>query len=278
MKKVLFTILCIGILQTSFSQKKDTLNGQRKSFSVEPLIGLGTSEAVQNGSNNLGGRIGCGLVYMFNEHWGVSSGLELERYSTKVVSGTDSEYFYEGGGAPSYWEAVTVHANYDFYYIQLPLLLKYISSEDSKIGIFAEAGFIIGYSIAKMESGEINGIATDTTKGNPFTKNGSPAGYELTNSFTLPNVEANTNLLNISCHFAFGITVPINQKWSLISDISINRGAINIGNSSNDVVNIYGVAPFYYYNKSKNFSNQEFSNYGTNFSAMFNIRVNIKLQ
>lgn len=70
-EKIILKIRLILFLFVAFLNA----SAQRQGFSLEPYMGLGTSEAVQNGTNNLGGRIGLGCVYMFNDHWGVSSGL-----------------------------------------------------------------------------------------------------------------------------------------------------------------------------------------------------------
>src|ERR1700722_7261450 len=147
MKRVYFIVLILlqGLTVHCQTFPDDSIkHTHRKGFYLEPYLGLGTSESVQNGSNNLGGKIGCGIVYMFNEHWGISSGLQVQRYSSNVISGYDSVLLNTNLG-PGNWEYYYVNANYNFTYLEFPVIVKFISSHDAKLGIFVEAGFIMGY-------------------------------------------------------------------------------------------------------------------------------------
>jgi len=242
-------------------------NIPRKGFSLEPIVGLGTSEAVQNGSNNLGGRIGIGVVYMFNDHWGISSGLQFQEYSTKIVSGKDSVYIYNGGVA-GYWAFNSLNVNYDFTYLELPVLVRYISSQDRKFGAFAEAGVIVGCLFYTSEARTLNITDIDDSN-NYFSQNG---GNIYSDSKSLGETKAYTNYFTLQEHLAFGLFILISQRCSIIMDFSINKGLTNVGNSSEDFATFN--VPLYYYNKN---NNPNISNYGTNFSEMVSVRLNIKL-
>lgn len=272
MKKVFFTILCIGILQVCFSQQKDSDYSTRKGFSIEPYLGLGTSEAVQNGTSILGWKAGCGLVYMFNDHWGISSGLQVQQYSTKIISGTDSIYVHQIPIYPSFWDAVTIDVTYNFSYLELPFIVKYVSSSDHKFGILVEAGIIFGDLLTSNESGTIYTTTIDTTTGSYFpngTKKQMP-------TFSLPRETPLTSTFNFEGHLAIGGVIPISKICSIITDISINKGFTNVGNSSKDYTNTV-IGLFYYYNKNNNNFSSSTSNYGTNFSMLFSVLLNIKL-
>ncbi len=168
MRKIFFIIFYLFAISSFSFAQKDSNKAHRKGFSIEPYIGLGTSESVQNGTNNLGGRIGCGLVYMFNEHWGVSSGVQVQRYSTKVISGKDSVYIINLPGYPSFWDINNVNATYKFNYLEIPVAVRYFSGVKNKMLIFTEAGFIIGHLIAAKETNTLYDTDIDTTKGTSF--------------------------------------------------------------------------------------------------------------
>jgi hypothetical protein len=268
------------LLILSFVTLTIIANAQKTGFSFEPCIGLGTSESVQNGSNKLGGKIGCGLVYMFNEHWGISTELQVQRYSTKVVSGKDSVYIVVPL-PPSFWQECNVNTTYNFIYLELPLILRYISSNNNKFGIFAEAGCILGYLIKGNESGTAYWTEIDTNKGVPFIIPISAgtywSGYEESSSKSFNHITPRATSFNLQGHLALGLFIPVNNRCSIITDVSINKGFTNVGYSSNDILNPYTTPfPFYYYNKNNNLI-QSVCNYGTNFSTSLSVRLNIKL-
>ncbi len=243
---------------------KDSI--KRKGFSIEPYLGLGTSEAVQNGTNNLGWKGGCMLVYMFNEHCGISSGLQVQRYSTNINSGNDSVYV--SNSSQSFTAINSMNATYNFTYLEIPLLLRYISSTESKPGIFAEVGFVAGFLISSTESLNLYASNNVNTFYNPY----SP-----------PEANPNSNISNFQGHLAIGILIPITARCSILADVSMNNGFTDVGNSNNDFVNInytgsrYDQSPFYYYDKNYAHTTPTISNYGTNFSGMVSVRLNIKL-
>jgi hypothetical protein len=257
-------------LTNKLSYTKPSNNqASRKGISLEPLAGIGTSKAVQGGKNNLGWNAGCGVVFMFNDHWGISSGLQVERYSTEVVSGTDSLYINNAAGG-GFWASNSVSANYKFTYIELPIILRYISSKYKKMGIFADAGFILSYLISANESRITNETDFDTS----IYRNYSTP-LESTYSVSLGSNVPKTNSINFEGHFSLGLIFPLNQNFSIITDLCISKGFTNVGNSSNDFVNLTDL--FYYYNKNNNYTNPTIFNYGANFSALFSIHLNMKL-
>lgn len=259
MKKIslIFLFYLIGAA-AQCQTTKDSL--KRTGFSLEPIVGLGTSEAVQNGSNNLGGRIGLGCVYMFNDHWGISSGLQVQEYSTELASGKDTEFGNE------YY----VNADYKFTYLELPITARYMSDNKKKIGVFAEAGFTIGYLINSKEDpctfydSILSFIGPYSNASQLYIESKGP-------------IISSSNLFNLEGHLAIGIYFLISRRCFLITEVSVNKGFINVGNSSNDYIYTPSGNNFYYYNQNKNYFNSTVSNYGTNSSAMFSVRLNIKL-
>lgn len=244
-----------------------TLSAQRNGFSIEPYLGYGTSACIQNSDNKAAERVGCGLVYMFTDHIGVSAGLQFQHYAAEVISGNDSMYFRENPVTSSYTEYNHVSANYNFTYAEIPLSIRYISSEDQKIGVFAEAGVVLGYMIVSRESGVVSVTDVDTSEGGIINSSNTAFG----------NINPKTNPFNIQGHLSLGCINPISGKCALVTEVSFNKGFTNIGNSSNDFTNTPLDNPFYYYNKGNNFNIPSISNYGTNFSVLLSVRLLIKL-
>jgi hypothetical protein len=238
-------------------------SAKRKGFSIEPIVGIGTSESVQHGTNNLGWKAGCNLVYMFNDYLGVSSGLQMQYYSTEVVTKTDTNTFYNLGVEK---DAYYFYANYNFTYLELPIILRYVYSQNQEFGIFAEAGFNIEFLI----KGKEQSCNEHDSLFYPGPSGSSTGLYTV----QISDITPKANLFDLQGRFALGFFIPISQKCSIITDFSINKGLTNVGNSGNDFYNAN-----YYYNQFININNGSPSifNYGTNFSLSFNIRLNIKL-
>lgn len=117
--------------------------------------------------------------------------------------------------------------------MELPILIRYISSKERKFGVFAEAGFIVGYLIYNREK--------PTTHDSLFYP--GPDGSSAGMSTVFQNdVTPLGNSLNLQCHLDLGLTIQIGRRCSIITDVSINKGFTNIGNSGDDF--IYS---FYYY-------------------------------
>jgi hypothetical protein len=242
-------------------------SAQRNGFSIEPCIGFGTSACIQNSNNKAGERLGCGLVYMFSDHMGVSAGLQFQHYAAQVISLSDSMYFRENPATSSYTEYNHVTANYNFAYAEIPISIRYISSQDQKIGVFAEVGIVLGYMLISKESGVVSVNDVDTSLG----------GNDNNSSIAFGNINPKTSPFNVQGHLSLGAVNPINSKCSLVTEVSFNKGFTNVGNSSNDFVNTPLANPFYYYNKGNNFNIPSVSDYGTGFSVLISVRLIIKL-
>jgi hypothetical protein len=200
--------------------------------------------------------------------------LQIQKYSTTVASGSDSVYFNNQVFQPySYWHITSFKTTYNFTYLEIPIIIRYVSSHDDKFGIFAEAGCIVGVFIggSELDSIYLTGIATN---GSYFTTPNGNTGYVF-NAELQPVATPSASSINIEGHLALGLYIPISKRCSFITDVSINKGFTNVGNSSNDVTNFQGL--YYYYNKNNNLTIRNVSNYGNNFSALFSIRVNLKL-
>ena len=276
-KLFLSILLCLTSLIAhcqSFVPPIDT--SERTGFSLEPYVGYGTSKGVQNGSNLGGWRLGCGLIYMFANHFGVSSGIQVQQYSSGVNAGQDSEYIAKTPTNYSYEEYNSISANYKFTYLELPILVRYVSCKEQKVGVFAEAGFIVGCLIEARESGTINITNIDTSSGG-FPNVASPGTEEEASKVSIGSIAPTATFFNLQGHLALGVISPLSERCSVIADISINKGFTNVGNSNSDYVNTPLLTPFYYYNKYSDFAVRDVSNYGTNFSFLLSFRLLIEL-
>jgi len=180
---------------------------------------------------------------------------------------TPTNYSYEGYNS--------INTNYKFTYLELPVLVRYISCKEQKVGVFAEAGFIVGFLIKAKESGTVNVTNIDTSSGG-FPNSPSP-GTEEETSKTAFGIIPTTTFFNLQGHLALGVINPLSERCSVIADISINKGFTNVGNSDNDYINTPLLTPFYYYDKSNDFAIRNISNYGTNFSFLLSFRLVIEL-
>lgn len=299
MKRVYFLIIIILQGLTAQCQTKND-SVKRRGFSLEPISGLGTSEAVQNGNNNLGWKAGCGLVYMFNEHWGISSGLQVEQYATSINSGYALGWVSPGtafeSAAGSNQEIDNINVSYKFTYLEVPLLFRYISSKDRKVGIFAEVGFIGDFLLSGRERDTIYTCWVDTDRkgiGDYLVPNGNGVFTNIVNAPTnISTVIPNTTILVLQWHWALGLHIPLSRHCSLIIEISDNIGLTNVGNSGKDYYT-FDIGKLYYYKDTPNSIAQVPNslyyntyanpltpiniNYGTNSSFLFNMRLNIKI-
>jgi hypothetical protein len=260
MKTGLFVFLLIAFLNAS---------AQRNGISLEPIIGYGSGNNFDfNDQSKDAAKIGCGIVHMFNDHFGISSGLQYSSITSTYGDNSTNMSLNSSSNYSNYNGSI----QWTFNYLEVPLLFRYISSKDNKIGFFAEAGFNFGFLIGSSMSGTITQTYNDFTSF-PFTTTSS---VDMVNG----NVPG-TSAFNISGHLAFGIFIPLSRKCSLIIDGEINYGLTSVGNGNSDIIYFNGV-PYYYYNyNNQNPYNNSWSpnsNYGTDFSALACVRLNIKLE
>jgi hypothetical protein len=279
MKKALLISLFILSVVSGHAQGDTSLhsNYSFKGTSLEPHVGLGTSESVQGGTKNPGWKVGCNKVYMIKNHWGFSWGLQVQKYSTTFSSGRDSVYYYGFANSPQ-WTTSYVQLNYDFLYLELPLMIRYMSNNRNSFGILAEAGLVSGFLFYGKEKGLCYNINYDSGS-SPI-----PAPFNQSGPHSNPIDQSPNAFFNFQAHGALGIVSPVSESCSFIVDASINEGLISAGNSSRDWINNY--PPMYYYTKNNTFQRcgayannpvtPNISSYGRNFSMLVSIRFNFK--
>ncbi|HXB12550.1 MAG TPA: outer membrane beta-barrel protein [Bacteroidia bacterium] len=237
-------------------------SAQERGFSIEPLIGYGLSQAVENSRLNSGGEVGLGFAYMFNQNIGLSTGVQVQQYTSNTNIHDSEDACPMCMSMSTHWKITSVSATYNFAYLEIPLNIRFIASKTNKTGFFCEAGVVLGYYIAGNESG--SGLI-------------SSDWGDVKDGLSIHGIDPNASKINLQTHQAIGVIIPINQRFSIITDASFNEGLTNVGNSSNDYVTING-ANVYYYGRNNSFStSSNIADYGTNFSLLLNARLNIKL-
>ena len=254
MKTKLLLLFCIATLSAS---------AQERGFSVEPLIGYGITQAVENKFFGPGEKAGVGSAYMFNENIGISTGIQGQQYSENInIHDAEDACPFCGSMVP-HWKITSASVNYKFNYLELPLNVRFITSKNNKLGFFAETGLVLGYYVSGIESG--SGSVTGALMG------------EYNGGFSVAEISPNATKFNLQVHLALGVRIPINERFSIITDASFSQGFINVGYSSNDYVTVNG-AKVYYYGRNNSFStSSNVVDYGTNMSMLLSARLNIKL-
>jgi TonB family protein len=233
----------------------DTVYIPRDGLFVDPYFGFGeggpqssTSTSINMGTNM---KFGVGISYMFPSKIGISAGLQLQQYKFGYSYSDitpSSSYNNTATENRTTSNDTTVTAgynetiNYSFTYVQLPILCRFISSQENKAGFYAEAGIVVGYLI----SSQISGTATQTQ----YQLSQSPNTFWYTYNTTSSNntsvslTSQNPAKLTFAVHAAVGFLIPFSSKISLILDISPDIGIINAGDGSKDYVN-FGTSKFY---------------------------------
>ena len=266
--------------QKQVEQKpKDTVFILRDGLYVDPYIGYGEGGPVSSGSPiaiNKGGNIkfGAGISYMFPSNIGISIGLQVQQYNfnyaySNITASSDYNGTMTKNRNAANDTVVTAGYNesikYSFTYAQVPLLCRYISSQENKLGFYAEAGIVINYLV----SSQISGSATQTQYNLSQAANTYWYMYSSTssNTATVNLSSQNPNKLTFALHAAAGVIIPFNSKISLILAVSPDMGIMNAGDGSGDVVD-FGTSKFYLYGKG---------NYGSFNSYTFDAKVLIKI-
>jgi len=262
----------------SIYQPMDTVFILRDGLYVDPYIGYGeggpgssTTPVINMGSNV---KFGVGISYMFPSNIGVSIGLQIQQFKFNYNYSNDSKasmYVGTETEIPSTASDITSTAgyneaiNYTFTYAQIPILCRYISSQEGKPGFYAEAGLIVNYLV----SSEISGTATQEEYQLGSTP--SPDWYRYnsisSNTVNVSLPSQNPNKLTFTAHAAAGAIIPFNNKISLILAVSPDFGIMNAGDGSKDIVN-FGTSKFYLYGNGT---------YGSFNSYTFDAKLLIKM-
>jgi periplasmic protein TonB len=263
-------------------QPIDTVFNPRNGVYVEPYIGLGkggpnsSTATILNTALNM--KFGFGISYMFPSGFGITSGLQVQQYKFNYSYNPDGKLnieYYEYNNIPTALRASsndsTVTAgygatiSYSFLYAQLPILIHYISSQENRLGFYAEAGLIINYPA----SSQISGVVTQTQYqlSQPANTNVYYYSSTSTNTESVNMPSQDPSKLTLSGHAAAGLLIPVTTKISIVIDVSSDIGLMNAGIGSKDVVD-FGNSKFYLYG---------IGNYGTYNSIMGEVKLLIKM-
>ncbi len=258
---------------------RDTIMILRDGLYIDPYIGIGegglsssTPTSVKTGINM---KFGVEASYVFPSNIGVSVGLQVKQFkfsysSNSVVDPSSYNGTYTTTRSKANDTTVTAgyadSMNYSFTYLQIPLLCRYITSHENKIGFYAEAGLIVNYLI----NSQITGNFTQTQ----YQLYQAPNTYWYMYSGTYPAnptpvsmASQNPSRLTIDLHLGAGVLIPVTGKMSIILDVAPDVGLMNAGDGSKDAVS-FGTSNFYFFGKGK---------YGSFNSYLFDTKFLIKL-
>lgn len=263
-------------------QNFDTTFILRDGLYVDPYFGYGEggpqSSAATSTSPDvtMSGslKFGVGISYILPSNIGISIGLQIQQYNFNYTySNIIGASAYNGTVTENrtVTNDTTVTAGYNetikysFMYAQLPILCRYISSQENKPGFYAEAGILINYLV----SSNISGNATQTQYQLSQAANTYWYMYNTTSTSTatVNLTTGNPAKLTFSLHALAGVIIPFNDKISLILGISPDCAFMNAGDGSKDIVN-FGTSKFYLYGSGT---------YGSFNSYTFDAKLLIKM-
>lgn len=256
----------------------DTTFILRDGLYLDPYIGYGEGGPNSSASTtiNMGSNIkfGVGVTYMLPSNIGISVGLQLQQYDFNYTySNIQSTVSYDGtlteeratGNDTTVTAGYNENVKYSFMYAQVPVLCRYISSQEDKPGFYAEAGFVINYLVSSRISGTI--AQTQYQLSQSANTDWYLYNSTSTNSSTLSLTPQDPARLTLAIHAAAGAIIPFNNKISLILAVSPDVGIMNAGDGSKDEVN-FGASKFYLYGNGT---------YGSFNSYTFDAKLLIKL-
>ncbi len=190
---------------------------------------------------------GCGLGYMINNHFGIFLGAQLENYKEdfvpphgyNITSNFSTNEIYQGTPPANNTYPVGSNTNvtYSFYYLEVPLLAKYISSKPGRAGLDLEAGYLYGVPLHASETGTVD-VSTETFTPHKYTSNSWYYSSVSSNNYALwPNSNPNINRYDNGVMLNAGVFIPITNRYSVsVSLLVVHKFSATIGNGNNDVV------------------------------------------
>ncbi|MGP8214159.1 MAG: outer membrane beta-barrel protein [Bacteroidia bacterium] len=229
---------------------------------ISPDMGGGLSKPFSgNGiENGFCFNAGAEVTYMFNNNFGISLGAQFEQYSFKysysdvynaaalpVINTINRSAAYDSIGLGGY----ATDATYTFDFIRIPLLVRYISSPQNKVGLFAEAGIVADILMSTTVSGSASETEYD------FHQDANVPYYNLNpgsviNTSDLGSSAPNAAKFNLALHTSLGTIIPVGNRTSLVLAYYYEFGLLNGGTGSNDVVN-FSDGTYYFYGKNSNY-------------------------
>ncbi|MBE9468628.1 MAG: PorT family protein [Bacteroidetes bacterium] len=199
-----------------------------------------------NVSNENGYKFGVMASYFISDNIGFSAGISYNTIGTKYnLQGTfqDDELSYDIDGDHFY---KNIEAEYDsvvnLNYLNIPILIDYISSSPTKIGFYAKGGVYISYNVSGNY--ELRG----NYKYSGYYPDANIQLQHLTTPelgfFNRENLDVNNSLtvkkINLSLYGGFGINIPISYYTSLQFGPEIIMGFSDISDNKKEFVDIFG--------------------------------------
>ncbi len=237
----------------------DTIYYLRDGLYVDPYLGYGLggppSDNLNNTQTTAGSnfKFGANISYMFPSNIGISVGLQIQQYNfnytySNVVA--PNNYYQDETALRTTSTDTTVTAGYgaslkySFTYAQIPLLCRYISSQENRLGLYAEAGLVVNYLVNSQISG--SGTQTQYLLNQPANTNIYLYQSSATNTENISMPSQNPAKLTMSAHGSIGALIPCTGKISVIVAFSYDMGILNAGNGSKDLTS-FGTSQLYFY-------------------------------
>jgi hypothetical protein len=213
---------------------------------INPVIQGGLGKPYSSSDFKSGFIIDAGAeaCYMFDKHFGISLGAQFEQYSYKysysnvynptympVIHTINRPNAYDSVGLGGY----TTNVTYTFAFVRIPLLMRYISSLQNKVGFYAEAGIIANLLVSAKESGTASETEYDFHQdANTPWYNNNPGS--AVNSADISNATPDAAKFNLSLHAGIGIIIPAGRRVSVVLAYCADLALMNGGTGANDIV------------------------------------------
>lgn len=209
--------------EQQFVSRPLSTNAKMKGLSIEPSIGGGF----------VGFNYGCDVNYMFNNRWGFTTGLNIQRYTVYISNPDNSispyplptNYSLTGGADTTVIGGYNTDVKYNFNYLEVPLLCRYVLPSLKKNFFYAEGGFTLGF----LESTTKSGTVTQSQYIGKQPPNSSE--YDSVNiTYTTAYVRGHPNItssINMSVQLALGLSLKLSKKLSLIIDWRFYHGILS---------------------------------------------------
>jgi len=229
----------------------------QKGIYINPIVsgGVGIPYGGSGFKSGLVVNGGGDFCYMFSSHFGVSAGAQYEYYSfgykysnnnsTKDIpapSGSAADTAVFGGGNTT--------ARYNFQYIRIPVLFRYISSSSGKLGFYVEGGATADILVHAGVSGSISETVYVFQRAG-----GSPSfgySYSSKKDADITGVTPDAAKFNIAVHLGIGAMIPAGEHLAIVIAYCPEIKLMNGGVGDNDVVS-FNSSKYYFYGQKSNY-------------------------
>lgn len=227
-KKYIISLLAIAAI---FTMSRPVV-GQNSLHELSLYGGLGqgilkakTASGVEDKSAKFGQNFGVGYTYYISPSFALQTGLEYSTYNNEL-SISASQGSYEAIDNDAIGERFDFRYKLDGYqeklksgYLQIPVMIQYLTSIDDSKGFFVSAGMKLGFVISKSYDNSLSSLTTE--------------GYypdmdvALTEDFPDLGFGKYTNISSVGdfkLKTAFIASVETGVKWKLSEDMSLYTG------------------------------------------------------